>query len=109
MVTGAGNGLTAGGTLRLGEQAGGRQAVLASPGAWCPVSMVTWPDGRTAPFPHIIERGKPGVIAVLRSIGAGRSRVFIHFLAQVAALALHTALFLPGSLTLLLSPSLQVR
>ena len=51
--------------LALGEAAGGRQAVLASPGAWCPVSEVRWPDGRTAPFPHIIERGKPGIIAVL--------------------------------------------
>jgi putative ABC transport system permease protein len=35
---------------------------------------------------YIAERS--GVIAVLRSIGASRSRVFIHFLAQVAALAL---------------------
>ncbi|SMQ75799.1 putative ABC transport system permease protein [Devosia lucknowensis] len=35
---------------------------------------------------YIAERSS--VIAVLRSIGAGRSRVFIHFLAQVAALAL---------------------
>ncbi|MCP8884761.1 FtsX-like permease family protein [Devosia sp. XJ19-1] len=34
---------------------------------------------------YIAERS--GVIAVLRSIGAGRSRVFIHFLAQVSALA----------------------
>lgn len=35
---------------------------------------------------YIAERS--GVIAVMRSIGAGRSRVFIHFLTQVAALAL---------------------
>src|SRR5690606_30248269 len=35
---------------------------------------------------YIAERS--GVIAVLRSIGATRARVFIHFLAQVAALAL---------------------
>ncbi len=35
---------------------------------------------------YIAERS--GVIAVLRSIGAGRSRVFVHFLSQVAALAL---------------------
>lgn len=55
----------AGDGLRLAEGLGARQARLASPGAWCPVSMVTWPDGRQAPFPHIIERGKPGVIAVL--------------------------------------------
>jgi succinate dehydrogenase/fumarate reductase flavoprotein subunit len=37
---------------------------LASAGAWCPVSRVTWPDGSEGIFPHIIERGKPGVIAV---------------------------------------------
>ncbi|MBJ3786750.1 ABC transporter permease [Devosia sediminis] len=35
---------------------------------------------------YIAERS--GVIAVMRSIGAGRRRVFIHFFAQVAALAL---------------------
>ncbi|KKB07524.1 ABC transporter permease [Devosia chinhatensis] len=35
---------------------------------------------------YIAERS--GVIAVMRSIGAGRGRVFVHFLAQVAALAL---------------------
>ncbi|RVU07767.1 FAD-dependent oxidoreductase [Novosphingobium umbonatum] len=37
---------------------------LAANGAWCPVSRVTWPDGQQGIFPHIIERGKPGVIAV---------------------------------------------
>lgn len=52
--------------LRLGEAAGGYQATnLAAPGAWCPVSRVDWPDGSTGTFPHIIERGKPGVIGVL--------------------------------------------
>ncbi|WP_276716000.1 FAD-dependent oxidoreductase [Pseudooceanicola nitratireducens] len=52
--------------LRLGEAAGGYQAAnLAAPGAWCPVSRVDWPDGSTGTFPHIIERGKPGVIGVL--------------------------------------------
>lgn len=52
--------------LRLGEDAGGHQADdLASYGAWCPVSEVTWPDGKTGVFPHIIDRGKPGVIGVL--------------------------------------------
>jgi succinate dehydrogenase/fumarate reductase flavoprotein subunit len=54
--------------LRLGEEVGGLQAGdLASPGAWCPVSLVTWPDGSTGVFPHIIDRGKPGVIGVLAS------------------------------------------
>ncbi len=45
--------------LRLGERVGGSvDATLASPGAWCPVSLV--PDeGRGAGrFPHIIERSK---------------------------------------------------
>lgn len=52
--------------MRLAEALGARQATdLASPGAWCPVSEVQWPDGRRAAFPHIIERGKPGIIAVL--------------------------------------------
>lgn len=52
--------------LRLGESAGGQQALdLAAAGAWCPVSQVVWPDGNTGVFPHIIDRGKPGVIGVL--------------------------------------------
>ncbi len=56
----------AGDGLRLGESLGGRQALdLAAPGAWCPVSRVTWPDGSGGVFPHIIDRGKPGVIGVL--------------------------------------------
>ena len=55
----------AGDGLRMAERIGARQGQTASPGAWCPVSVVRWPDGREAPFPHIIERGKPGLIAVL--------------------------------------------
>jgi succinate dehydrogenase/fumarate reductase flavoprotein subunit len=51
--------------LRMAEALGAAQGRAASPGAWCPVSEVRWPDGRVAPFPHIIERGKPGIIAVL--------------------------------------------
>ena len=38
---------------------------LAAPGAWCPVSLVPFPDGTTGRFPHIIERNKPGIIGVL--------------------------------------------
>jgi succinate dehydrogenase/fumarate reductase flavoprotein subunit len=54
--------------LRAGEGVGGQQATtLAAPGAWCPVSEVTWPNGRVGVFPHIIDRGKPGVIGVLKS------------------------------------------
>lgn len=52
--------------LALGESVGGVQADgLAAAGAWCPVSSVDWPDGRRGAFPHIIDRGKPGVIGVL--------------------------------------------
>ena len=57
----------AGDGLRLAESVGAVQdRGLASPGAWCPVSQVPWPDGRAGTFPHIIERGKPGIIAVRR-------------------------------------------
>lgn len=52
--------------LRLGEAAGGSVAdTLASPAAFCPVSELRWPDGSPGLFPHIIERGKPGIIGVL--------------------------------------------
>lgn len=52
--------------LRLGESVGGEvDTTLASPGAWCPVSAVPYNDGSVGHFPHIIERGKPGIIGVL--------------------------------------------
>jgi succinate dehydrogenase/fumarate reductase flavoprotein subunit len=52
--------------VRLGESAGGRvDDTLAAPGAWCPVSLVPYADGTVGRFPHIIERGKPGIIGVL--------------------------------------------
>lgn len=38
---------------------------LARAAALCPVSVVSWPNGTHGKFPHIIERGKPGVIGVL--------------------------------------------
>lgn len=57
----------AGDGLRLGEAAGGAiDADLAQPAAWFPVSRVPWPDGETGTYAHIIDRAKPGVIAVLR-------------------------------------------
>lgn len=53
--------------LRLGEAVGAAVACdLAHAGAWAPVSIVTRPDGSTGHFPHLIERGKPGLIAVRR-------------------------------------------
>jgi len=52
--------------LRLGESAGGVVATdLKSPVAWAPVSKVPHRDGSVGHFPHIIERGKPGIIGVL--------------------------------------------
>ncbi|SDI17542.1 FAD-dependent oxidoreductase [Pseudomonas panipatensis] len=52
--------------LRLGESAGGQvDTRLRSPVAWAPVSKVPHGDGNVGHFPHIIERGKPGIIGVL--------------------------------------------
>jgi len=51
--------------IRLGEQAGGMLGTdTAHAGAWAPVSLVPRPDGSQAAFPHLLERGKPGLIAV---------------------------------------------
>jgi succinate dehydrogenase/fumarate reductase flavoprotein subunit len=50
----------------LGESAGGRlRTDLASPAAWCPVSLVPYRSGRTGVFPHIMDRAKPGSIGVV--------------------------------------------
>jgi succinate dehydrogenase/fumarate reductase flavoprotein subunit len=52
--------------VRLGESVGGHfDASLASPVAWCPVSLVPYRSGRVGVYPHIVDRGKPGLIAVL--------------------------------------------
>jgi len=56
---------TTGDGARLAEAAGAVIQDTKHPAAYCPVSNVRWPDGRIAQFPHIIERGKPGVIGVL--------------------------------------------
>ncbi|WP_051218532.1 FAD-dependent oxidoreductase [Nocardioides insulae] len=59
-------GTTTGDGLRLAESAGGRlDRSGASVAAYCPVSLVPYPNGRTGVFPHILDRGKPGVIGVL--------------------------------------------
>ncbi len=51
--------------LALAQSAGAAfDTDVAAAGAWCPVSHLHWPDGSEGVFPHIIERGKPGVIAV---------------------------------------------
>lgn len=54
--------------IRLGQQVGGFLFTnMASPVAWAPASKVVHSDGRVGHFPHIIERGKPGIIAVLNN------------------------------------------
>ncbi|HCP55330.1 MULTISPECIES: FAD-dependent oxidoreductase [Pseudomonas] len=54
--------------LRLGEAVGGQVSTqLQSPVAWAPVSKVPYRDGSFGHFPHIIERGKPGIIGVLQN------------------------------------------
>jgi succinate dehydrogenase/fumarate reductase flavoprotein subunit len=51
--------------VRLVEAAGGLlDNNVEAAGAWCPVSLVPYADGTLGHFPHIIDRGKPGVIAV---------------------------------------------
>ena len=54
--------------LRLGESAGSvLDAHTANAGAWAPVSLVPRRDGTVGHFPHLIERAKPGLIAVTRA------------------------------------------
>jgi succinate dehydrogenase/fumarate reductase flavoprotein subunit len=54
--------------LRLGEAAGGVVARdLEEAAALAPVSLVPRRDGSVAHFPHLIERAKPGLIAVTRT------------------------------------------
>ncbi|KEA65789.1 Succinate dehydrogenase/fumarate reductase, flavoprotein subunit [Marinobacterium lacunae] len=52
--------------LRLGESVGAYiDTSLKSAAAYAPVSLVRRNDGECAHFPHLLERAKPGVIAVL--------------------------------------------
>jgi succinate dehydrogenase/fumarate reductase flavoprotein subunit len=53
--------------LRLGESVGGCVATdLPHAAAWAPVSRVPREDGGFSGFPHLMERAKPGFIAVRR-------------------------------------------
>ena len=52
--------------LRLAEAASARIDVGAQAVAWAPVSLVPCRDGSAGVFPHLVERGKPGLIAVAR-------------------------------------------
>lgn len=52
--------------IRLGESVGGQfEEGLKHPMAWAPVSRVTLASGIQLAFPHLVERAKPGFIAVL--------------------------------------------
>jgi succinate dehydrogenase/fumarate reductase flavoprotein subunit len=56
---------TTGDGITLGESVGGQlDRTLASPAAWCPVSLVPYRNGTVGTYPHIVDRGKPGLIAV---------------------------------------------
>lgn len=51
--------------LRLAEDVGAVvDTSLADAGAWAPVSLVPRRDGSHRALPHLVERGKPGLIAV---------------------------------------------
>ena len=53
--------------IRIAREAGAAfSADAGKPAAWTPVSVVPRPGGEGDPFPHFIDRGKPGVIAVDR-------------------------------------------
>ncbi|GAA4477293.1 FAD-dependent oxidoreductase [Rhodococcus olei] len=57
---------TTGDGITLGESVGGRlDTTVASPVAYCPVSIVKYRNGKQGVFPHILDRGKPGTIGVL--------------------------------------------
>jgi succinate dehydrogenase/fumarate reductase flavoprotein subunit len=60
--TNTGDGLT------LAVDAGGSiDDDLSNAGAWVPVSHVRRRDGSACNFPHLVDRGRPGVIAVTRA------------------------------------------
>nr|WP_274607264.1 FAD-dependent oxidoreductase [Paracraurococcus ruber] len=64
----AANPANTGDGIRLGEAIGAAvEEDYPNAAAWAPTSLVPRADGTLAPFPHFIDRGKPGVIAVLRS------------------------------------------
>lgn len=54
-----GDGITLGASMNVAMVEG-----QAQPAAWVPISLVPQPDGTTIPFPHFIDRGKAGYIAV---------------------------------------------
>lgn len=60
--------------IRLAEAVGGAfNGNVRHPAAWTPISHLPQPDGTTVPFPHFVDRGKPGIISVDR-----RGRRFVN-------------------------------
>ncbi|WP_285248360.1 FAD-dependent oxidoreductase [Pseudarthrobacter sp. efr-133-R2A-89] len=58
---------TSGDGITMAQEVGARfETDVASPAAWCPVSLVPYRNGRTGTFPHIMDRAKPGSIGVRR-------------------------------------------
>jgi succinate dehydrogenase/fumarate reductase flavoprotein subunit len=54
--------------IDMGEAVGAHfDGSLEAAAAWAPVSLVPKAEGGQVAFPHLIERGKPGVIAVTRA------------------------------------------
>lgn len=59
-------GTNTGDGIRLAENCGGQLDLeLVCAGAWAPVSLLPRLDGTLGRFPHLVERGKPGLIAVM--------------------------------------------
>ena len=54
--------------IRMAEAIGAHFSTdVESAAAWCPVSLVRYRNGKVRPFPHIMDRAKPGSIGVLRN------------------------------------------
>jgi succinate dehydrogenase/fumarate reductase flavoprotein subunit len=54
--------------ITLAESVGGGMATdMPNAAAWIPVSRVPYRDGSVGVFPHLIDRYKPGIIAVTRN------------------------------------------
>jgi succinate dehydrogenase/fumarate reductase flavoprotein subunit len=52
--------------IRMAERLGARAPALSNAAAWAPVSLVPRKDREPGVFPHLIDRQKPGFIAVTR-------------------------------------------
>ncbi len=51
--------------IRMAEEAGGHLGLnVSTPAAWMPVSIIPKRSGQASVFPHLIDRNKPGMIAV---------------------------------------------